>query len=47
MQNRKYKLALIAKSSTNPVFLAARAGAENAARAAERRSTGCRSRWSG
>jgi ribose transport system substrate-binding protein len=31
--NRRYKLALIAKSSTNPVFLAARAGAENAARA--------------
>jgi ribose transport system substrate-binding protein len=30
--NRKYKLALIAKSSTNPVFLAARAGAEAAAR---------------
>jgi ribose transport system substrate-binding protein len=28
----RYKLALIAKSSTNPVFLAARAGAEDAAR---------------
>jgi ribose transport system substrate-binding protein len=29
---KKYKLALIAKSSTNPVFLAAREGAETAAR---------------
>lgn len=30
---KKYKIALIAKSSTNPVFLAARAGAEAAAKA--------------
>jgi ribose transport system substrate-binding protein len=30
--NNHYKLALIAKSSTNPVFLAAREGAESAAR---------------
>ena len=33
----RYKLALIAKSSTNPVFLAARAGAENTARALSER----------
>jgi ribose transport system substrate-binding protein len=32
MPTKSYKLALIAKSSTNPVFLAAREGAETAAR---------------